>query len=621
MSSLYKKNYISNFNSDEMLNILTGKTQYIPDPYNLKERRKYITLQHHLIKYLEENGKTKTINKLLNKYYTDFINRPDLFVDSPLIRDDFLNRFIPTRVREKIKECRNKYYNPIETKKLYTKLLKNQTLSTEEKNKLYSFLINKLKGKDERYNAIFDECAKKILNSHKQIKYMTDTELKFYCSYVAKHAGANSVFPDVHIIDDEPDISGKEYNNIVYINKNNQYSNELYLITRTVCHEVAHAIQEKEAKNKNTRAGFEMAMHVLFLKYLNSENYNVYDINYRYSKIEIDAENYGLYYSKVLLSTLGRRDLAEKIREIENNKHKRRHLYEFMYDIGKHPKSVDAFIVQYMDDIIEIHPEEIKTYKVLRNIYNDDGTRKSLSNLLAHRSNQGFEDRGLYDNYMNFEIAKNRLFELDLANTKKDVSGKLFRALGDIYRDKALLFKEYCDDKEYDKVDKNQIRVTTLYQLKLLDDILNFINQKIDYVLACKEEKQISNRSFIYNFIYDFRDFNLKNINNEVIKNDPVIQERYNKLMEKHNSIVKKFNEQYIKDKIEDLSIEEKHEVIETPEGLYMQLQDYLFYDLLPKTDSHLQTTINNKKVHISNIIKVCKKQIKDDINTNDNIK
>ena len=51
MSSLYKKNYIDNYDSTVMLDILEGNTSYIPDPYNLKERRIYVTLQHYLIKY------------------------------------------------------------------------------------------------------------------------------------------------------------------------------------------------------------------------------------------------------------------------------------------------------------------------------------------------------------------------------------------------------------------------------------------------------------------------------------------------------------------------------------------------------------------------------------------
>lgn len=610
MSVLYKNNYVTSYNKKEIIDILTGKTPYIPDPYNLQERRKYITLQHFLIKYIEEKGKTKITNDLLSKYYADFANNPSLFVDSPLIREDFLNRFITKRVNEKVKECRDKYFSSKDIKELYIKLMQSNALNNQEKNRLYSYLITKLRSNDKKFNIIIDECAKKILNSNKKIKNMNDTELKFFCTYVAKHAGGNRVFPDLHIMKDRPELGGFELENIIYINKESTNSDELHMIVQTVCHETRHAIQEKEARNNSSKTAFEMARHILFSKYLKSKDYDVYHLNYRYSDIELDAENYGFYYSKVLLSTMGRRDLAEKVREKESLKHKRRHLYEFMLDVGKAYKTTDAFVVEYMDSIIKNHPEEIKEYKVLSNLYNDDGTRKSLSNLLAHRMNQGFEDRGLYDNYMNYEIAKNRLFEIDLANTKKDINEKLFKSLGNIFRDKAILFKEYCDDKEYQKANQNQIKNTTLYQLKLLDNILNFIDQKMNYVLDCKEEKEISNRSFIFDFIYDFRDFNLDSIANEVIKNDSLIKERMNKLLEKHSSIVKKFNEEYIKNKIEDLSIEQKHSIITTPEGYNIQLQDYLFYDILPRLDGHSTVDINGKKVHISNIIKALKNEV-----------
>ena len=626
MSSLYKKNYIENYDSNAMLDILTGKTSYTPDPYNLKERRVYVTLQHYLIKYIEENGKNKIVNSLLEKYYTDFVNSPQLFVDSPLIKDDFLNRFVPKKAKEKIIECRNKFYSSIDAKNIYIKLIQTNKISELEKNKLYSYLITILRSGNQQLIAKYDElittCIKRMLDNDQKVKNMNETELKFFCTYVAKHAGGNNVFPEIHIMDISPYISGTENSNIVYINKNCSAMNELYLVTQTVCHEVKHAMQENDAKNKDTKTAFEMAVQKLFTKYLSREDYNEYKLNYRYVGIELDAEEYGFYFSKVLLSSLGRNDLCEKLRDLEKIRIGKRRLYEFMYDVDKKPNYLDACIVTNMDAILKEHPEEIKEFKVLKNLYNEDGTRKSLGNLLARRANQKFEDRGLYDNYVSYEIAKNRLLELDIANTNKELSGKLFRALGNVCRDKALLFQEYCEDNPNCTTieAKTQIRSTARYQLQIVSNILNFINQNMKYVLDCREDEEISNRSFIYDFIYDFRDFNLNRINNQIIKEDPVIQAKMRVLLNRHRDIVKKFNEQYIKDKIKDLDDNQKNTMIKTPEKVKMTFKEYIYFDLLPRLDAHSTVEVNGKKVHVSNIIKVYVEQIKKKTN-NENIK
>lgn len=621
MSSLYKNNYIESYNEEILLNILNGKTPYTPNPNNLRERCTYITLQHYLIKYIEENGKSKITNKLLTKYYEDFINNPHLFVDSPIIRNGFLNRFVSKKLREKLIEHRNIYYNPLEIKKIYIKLTKNKELTIQESNRLYALLIYEIKRKNDKYNIVINECIKRILNSNKNIRQLSEMELKFYCTYIAQHAGENAVYPDVHIIKTKSDLNGFENKNIIYINKNSDYAKELFLMTKTTCHEVRHAVQEKESRNSNTKAGFEMAIYNLLFKYLQSKNYDTRQLNYYYSGIEINADDFGFYKAGILLKTLGREDLRRKLFEIEQNEHSQRHLYEFMVDKNYLPKSTDAYIVENIDKIIKAHPEELEEYRVLKNFYNNDGTRKTLGNLLAHRMNQKFEDRGLYDNYINYEIAKNKLFHIDLVHTKPEINRKLFETLKEIYENKIQLFNNYCADKDYNHLKPSQIKATTLYQIKIMDNILTFIEQNIDYVLASKEEKQISKNSFIYGFILGLRDFNLNNINNDVIKNNPIIQERIKSLFEKHNYIVNKFNEEYIKNRIEDLSIEEKHELIVTPDGNNMQLQDFLYYEVLPKLDAHSEVLINGHKVHVSNVIKICKAQLNDKNNTNQSIK
>lgn len=611
MSSIYNKGYIKKSEEKRILDMLEGRTNYLPNPNNLKERYGYIIFQHYLVKYIEEHGKTPRIKEIINKYFEDFTKYPHLFVDSPLLDNRFIDRFMPLKLRVKTHMLKFKYYESNDNKKLYDSLIKGDNLSKENKNKLYSFLLYQMRKNYNKYSKEIENCAKLILNSNKKVQELSDIELKFYCTFVAKRAGYDKVFPDIHIIDDKPSRNGFELHNIVYINKHSDNVHELFEITKTVCHETRHAIQEKDSKNKNSRIAFEMARHLLFNKYLNTDVYNVYDRNYRYSGIELDADDYGYYYSKVLLQTLDRSDLSDKVQRMEINNHYKRHYYEFIEDINGMMISPDIFTVQHMDAIIKKHPSELNNYKALNNLYNKDGSRKSLGELITLRVNQSHEDRGLYDNYINYEISKNRLFNIDLVRTPSALQEKLFKSLSNICSDKVTLFLDYCNDDEYKNVDTNQIRVSTLYQINLLDNLYNYIDQHMEYIMTFKESNTSTENSFIYNYLRDFRHFNINNIKNEVIKNDPEIRSRVNSLLNKYNNIVKKNNESYIKEAIQDLTIEQKHSVITTPEGNKTQLIDYLYFDLLPRLDAQTMVNLNGKITHASSIIKFYKEQLK----------
>ncbi|MBR5369851.1 MAG: hypothetical protein IK137_00945 [Bacilli bacterium] len=620
MSSLYNKNYISIYDDEEMLNIIEGKTNNIPDPNKIEDRYNYIVLQHYLIKYIEENGKKNNAKLLLNKYYEDFIKYPHLFVDSPLLENSFLNRFIPLPINIKVHILKYKYFESYNNLDIYEILMRHNKLSNNQKNKLYSFLIYQMKNNYNKYNIEIEKCIKEILNSNKPISQLNDMELKFYCMYVAKKAGQNQVVPDVHIIKDDPNYGGYEKDSVIYINSTSNYIDGIHTLTRIVCHETRHAMQEKDAKNKNSKTAFEMARHLLFEKYINTDAFNVYKKNYKYSGIELDAEGYGYYYSTILLQTLGRKDLADKIQEDAKKNLNTRHFYECAKTMDGMDFPIDAFNVEYMDMIIKEHPEELKTYKVLRNLYNDDGTRKPLSNLISRRIKQGFDYRGIYDNYINYEISKDRLYNISLEKTPKNTQIKYFKSLSEICSDKVLLLKEYCDDQNYQNTDSNQIIYTTLYQIELLDKLLGYIDQKMDYILECKEKQVLNESSFIYNFIRDLNGFSLNNINNEVIRDNPLINQKINILKSKHQSITKKYNMQCINDMIKDLSIEEKHALIITPDGRTTQLIDYLYYDLLPNLNVHSTIHFNGKKTHISHIIKYYKSQIKINSGSNKHI-
>lgn len=62
MSSLYNKEYLNTVNKTVLDNIINGTTSF--DPTSLKDRKTTVVLQHYLIKYIEEHGKTNNVNKI-----------------------------------------------------------------------------------------------------------------------------------------------------------------------------------------------------------------------------------------------------------------------------------------------------------------------------------------------------------------------------------------------------------------------------------------------------------------------------------------------------------------------------------------------------------------------------
>ena len=601
MSNLYSKGYISSYPEKILKEALLGNKNI--EATDLENRRLYVVLQHYLINYLEKNGKSKEVKKMLVKYYNDFINYPYLFVDSPLIKTEFMKRFMPEKIQIKIIEYRDRYYNDQECNVIYKKLRDNKALSNSEKNRLYAYLILQMNNSEQKYGKACEFCVKKILDTNKPIKDLNDMELKFYCQYIAIKAGEyDKVHPEVHIYSERPSNGGVHINNMVLINKNSTYRASLYEVTEVTCHETRHAIQYRDSKQKENQQAFEMARHQLFRKYLTTTDYDVYRMNYAYSGIELDAERFGYLKGPVFLERLGRADLAEKLREDKEDNFSKRNYYSFMKDKDGNNVPVDYFMIKYLDEIMLKHPEEMKNYKVLNNIYNEDGSRKSFVEIVNARINNNLENRKVFDNYLNYEIMKGKLDQVNL----NEISDKLvfFHVIESFYKDQAMQFLDYYNDTDYGKYNPEQIEKTTIYTLNILEKIESYVDKNMDDLIKANNEDKISSQSFIYTFIYYFRNFILMNGNNEVIKNNPNIQKKLDIFLEKVNSVTKKFNEAYIKDQVKDLSSDELNSIIETPKGINMSLYDYLFDEVLPQLDGNQNLKIGDKEMRVSEIIR-----------------
>ena len=260
MSSLYNNNYISSLREEYISNVFKEHEYVDLNPNNLDKKQLYVVLQHYLIKYIEENGKDNYTQKWLDKYYSDFIDYPYLFCDSPLLKDRFLERFVKTQYRNRIKEYRDKYYDKRVCEELYKKMLK-KNLREDENNRLYSFLIFNMNHNNTRFDSIYEACFKHIENDNKRVRYLSEMEFKFYGSYLSKKESHGLISFQVHITDKKKDISTYQSKGLLFINKNNEKNVKEF--KDDICEEVKNSIYKSGISSKKIKSIFSYTVDEL----------------------------------------------------------------------------------------------------------------------------------------------------------------------------------------------------------------------------------------------------------------------------------------------------------------------------------------------------------------------
>ena len=444
------------------------------DDLSFKSVRNYYELQHYLTKCIVTGKYSTTFQQYLNQMYQDFYKQPWKFVHSPLLNNAIIERVFGQNA-SKVKQFRDSYYSEITAKRLYKKS-RTEQLTEAEQNQLYSFFIKIMNTKDESLQKVIKSEIKRIIDSNKSVRRLSDPELLFYCQYIANTTPTKPIVMLGESKDNK--INGEEEYNMIVINHDIPGCS-IASLTHTVFHECRHAVQEEESKNKDTIAAFEMAQYQLFLKYLNTDDYDSYHDNYQFSSIELDAENHG-YYDAILFlyNEFQREDLREELKNRRKFYLDTRNYYAFMVDEKKRQVSVDKYIVENMDKIIKKHPEEIRNYPVLRHFYHSDGRKKSFSTILTQRVNES-QNRRMYEYYINYGIRNGELDQINLNSWNKQDIRSLIPALVSTYRlDNVCTLKDYFADTETNQNSNNkedtykQIETTTNYKLFLATKLL-----------------------------------------------------------------------------------------------------------------------------------------------------
>ncbi len=603
---MYSQELIDSYGMDFFDNAVKNNFVFDFNDKSFKNLRLIQAFQNYLAKGVMENINKEYCIYHIKKLYNIFFSKPYLFADSLLIRNKVVDLVLSGEELKKFKEFRSNYFN------VDINYMRNNTskLSEDEKNRYYSYLLVHMRSSNQQMKDLLESAINDIISRHKTISTMNEMELKFYCQYVSKFALHDDKLNSIVCIGEESDsLRGSQSSGLICINKKSS-APSIELVTKTVCHETRHYIQEIECKNKRNVTAFEMAQFELFYKYLNSNSYNSYMDNYKYSTIEIDAETLGHWDASVFFHMFHRVDLADKVSENRRDKLDKRDYYKFMKDKDGRVFCVDRFIVENMDKIIREHPEELNNFPVLREIYKPNGERKSFGDILYFRMTQSNDNKGVVDNYINYGIVHGQLDTIDLTRVNKENTKGLFHSLSIVLRDTIFTLEKYFRDTP-DISMKGQVRTVTLYQIEIIYSILKYVEFNSISLYDVSDE-ELSNRSLPFDFIIGLRDFNFSMIKNECLKNDPVVRDRMNTVMSTVYELVREFNKKYLASRLCKLSSEQLSRCYPRSD---MTFESYMFNVVLPRMNSHLEVEMNGKLYYVGDMIRNYNKMTEQEIN------
>ena len=599
---MYEQKYIDSIGEDYLRDILLGKIYYLFNIHNnnSKDQQIYFAFQHYLIKCYLNNYQVDECKKFINGYYNDYHKYPHLFCDSPFIDNKTISNIVKPDKKDLIYKFRDSYFEGREIKDIIKKRTKGDYLNVEELNHYYATLIYYLKNGSKKYEQIIKDEVKRIMESN--INSLSDMQVKFYSQYVAYFARHSYKYNITVMVGTSTNKGLYGYQNYDYIFINKDANKDLFNLTETICHEVRHSIQYHQSVEQNTKAAFEMSQFRLFCKYLSTADYDSYHKNYTYSTIEQDAEEHGHLDTTIFFDMFDKKILGNIARDNRLNVVRKRPHYRFMLDKNNKAQPFDDFIVNNMDNIILKHPDEINNYPVLRRIYNQDGTRKSFEKIVTGKINEGFDDRGILDNYIVCDIRNGALDNYDLSNKTAEEVNQYMRVIANTYRNAACEFLEYCYD-ENSKISKNQMVFTVNNLLVTMHKILIYVDNnylKLDTLFGAGKNENM------FDMIYDLRDFDIKKVKNQNIINEPSVRQNIVGVTNLIKKIVRKYNASRMNYELGKVHPYIRNTIINFSDIGQIRFEDWFKKYVEKAMDSHQYVYYNNKRWKISELVSFC---------------
>ena len=521
---------ISLFKKVELDSLLCDKNKY---KYLLEEKINKNVIESHsnnlilfdafeeyILKEFKKGSHTSYVKEYASFIYKTFLKYPNTIFDSLFLKDENLPYFYTKNEINDIKSYKNKIniYVTNEIKKVINANKKNTTLT----NILLKYAISSI-GEDKRVDDIY----KYILNNFEYNSSLLSYEfiIKYTAYLTSKEYGIEYIKPYISNYDlDETKIEknclGKCFENsgVILIHKNVLKNVKttfmLSNVIGAVAHEIRHYSQARDFRNNiPSKKTYDWVLFQVFTKYFNSKNIDEYNTNYRNYEIEIDA-NYNSHdiTNKILDKYITNKNnpyiqkaLSDKydtlLLSLTNTK----------YDIiDKKTKEEIDYNVTTLDRIIKQNPFIINSYPILGYIYNKDGSRRSIYNMVKIESSN--KDKKLSDFYREIYLYEiNNINNIKLNIYGSDIDKLL---LNKILDEEIEEVKELQLIYKYESNIKNNIVNRKNYAIKVnsktnrINNTIKYINNNIRYIERLNDKT----------VLYKIKEFNslIKGLNNSM---------------------------------------------------------------------------------------------------------
>lgn len=464
------------------------------------EARIFYTVENYVIKNygLKDSKTNQYMTWFVDHLFVKFASNPEKRTASVILSDgNLIERFCqnyPKRIenyKKGLMVLSNNWENT------YNKIMNNQPVSDEDRTRLMvlctsNINLGKNLPKDKaKLQEKITELYYKLLRDNKIPSNMAEREFIF--NYTSRYTLQSEGYPEekcnIRMINFPPkkDSFDGGYENGGYIALNtNQCSDSSFYHTlgqmvQCASHETVHRLQELDAiKKPDSVHGMEMAIQNLFAR----EDYHT-GANYLFSEIEEDANRRGSWYSSLLFGMAGNQEeskqqVAEKLEYLRGRKFQ----YEYVTQTGSDGKqfvlSKEKYNVINIRKIINKHPELIKKYPALANLFNPDGSNKSFEELLCAKF-VSHDIESMYADFLLYDLMHGGLKNLDFNKLTPEQRKNAVRKLLDLLSTEKQYLIDILDDYEYreNASDRTKSKIKFLYQ-KHLDKYLEIG----DYLLS-----------------------------------------------------------------------------------------------------------------------------------------
>lgn len=469
-------------------------------PIDSLDRRDILTrhaIENYILKYYKNPHSEQEdirMHQYINRMYDMFLNEPLIFVHTKLFDHPNCKILFSEQQNAKID---NKKRRVVRSAHRFYIESKSRELNDKEKDILMSVFIKMIDTSNESMQAAIKDYAKRLLSREEVPR--NRNELLFALTY-ANHVMLSSkhyrdkVIPSVIALTKEkPTNGGSSGSGLITMNVDLKNAT-LPLYMEIICHETEHLFQVYEAiHNPRSLVGLNHAIHQLLIRHYSKDGYNPYRRNYRYSDIEIDAENIGMVEAGFVYASLDLYNMSRRVHQDTDARMKRRAIeYEHAIDSSGRMVPQEHFIVTHMNAIMKKFPEYLSHFPVLSQLYRENGEMKSFQEMLSMEVMVNESDYyQIFDDYLIQYIKNGELENLSLDQFSGKSRAYAVKHLISLFRDETAKISAMSKSFNTSKLPEDDKKRYAQYHMRLALSLGKFVTNNLMKIESMADNEEL----------------------------------------------------------------------------------------------------------------------------------